>query len=172
MSNRGPPDRKLIQHLSSVENVHRTLSLAIDLSTVYGRENLPNRLEMYKFVHKQIGVKAEELEDIQNHPFLPQVYVKVKTEVTLIRGPEFSDVLPIKGVRINLESGALDHSAILTVIIKLAKILHHIGMQHKPFKLEHCIFPLNQNFLAERSFDLRTSGLWAQHASTAPLCYL
>ena len=26
--------------------------------------------------------------------------------------------------------------------------------------------------LAERSFDLRTSGLWAQHASTAPLCYL
>ena len=85
MSSRGPPDRKLVQHLSSVENVHRTLSLAIDLSTVYGRENLPNRLEMYKFVHKQIGVKAEELEDIQNHPFLPQVYVKVKTEATLIR---------------------------------------------------------------------------------------
>ena len=26
-------------------------------------------------------------------------------------------------------------------------------------------------FVAERSFDLRTSGLWAQHASTAPLCY-
>ena len=25
--------------------------------------------------------------------------------------------------------------------------------------------------LAERSFDLRTSGLWAQHASTAPLCF-
>ena len=25
-------------------------------------------------------------------------------------------------------------------------------------------------FVAERSFDLRTSGLWAQHASTAPLC--
>ena len=25
--------------------------------------------------------------------------------------------------------------------------------------------------IAERSFDLRTSGLWAQHASTAPLCY-
>ena len=24
--------------------------------------------------------------------------------------------------------------------------------------------------LAERSFDLRTSGLWAQHASIAPLC--
>ena len=27
-----------------------------------------------------------------------------------------------------------------------------------------------QVLLAERSFDLRTSGLWAQHASTAPLC--
>ena len=25
--------------------------------------------------------------------------------------------------------------------------------------------------LAERGFDPRTSGLWAQHASTAPLCY-
>ena len=29
-----------------------------------------------------------------------------------------------------------------------------------------------ENILAERSFDLRTSGLWAQHASTAPLCCL
>ena len=26
--------------------------------------------------------------------------------------------------------------------------------------------------IAERGFDPRTSGLWAQHASTAPLCYL
>ena len=26
------------------------------------------------------------------------------------------------------------------------------------------------DFLAERGFDPRTSGLWAQHASTAPLC--
>ena len=26
--------------------------------------------------------------------------------------------------------------------------------------------------LAERGFDPRTSGLWAQHASTAPLCWL
>ena len=25
--------------------------------------------------------------------------------------------------------------------------------------------------IAERGFDPRTSGLWAQHASTAPLCY-
>ena len=25
--------------------------------------------------------------------------------------------------------------------------------------------------LAERGFDPRTSGLWAQHASTAPLCF-
>ena len=25
--------------------------------------------------------------------------------------------------------------------------------------------------LAERDFDPRTFGLWAQHASTAPLCY-
>ena len=30
----------------------------------------------------------------------------------------------------------------------------------------------NVKDLAERGFDPRTSGLWAQHASTAPLCYL
>jgi hypothetical protein len=35
----------------------------------------------------------------------------------------------------------------------------------------HQILPLAEKQLAERSFDLRTSGLWAQHASTAPLCY-
>ena len=29
---------------------------------------------------------------------------------------------------------------------------------------------IEKKYLAERSFDLRTSGLWAQHASTAPLC--
>ena len=31
--------------------------------------------------------------------------------------------------------------------------------------------PGKKIFLAERGFDPRTSGLWAQHASTAPLCY-
>ena len=29
-----------------------------------------------------------------------------------------------------------------------------------------------KKLLAERDFDPRTSGLWAQHASTAPLCLL
>ena len=76
---------RLVQHLSSVENCHRVNSLAIDLSTVYSRDLLPNRLEMFKFVHKQLGVKAEELVDIQNHPFLPQVFVKVRTEAILER---------------------------------------------------------------------------------------
>ena len=28
-----------------------------------------------------------------------------------------------------------------------------------------------KNVLAERGFDPRTSGLWAQHASAAPLCF-
>ena len=77
--------QRLVQHLSSVENVHRTNSLAIDLSTIYGRDMVPNRLEMFKFVNKQLGLKAEELVDIQNHPFLPQVFVKVKTEAILER---------------------------------------------------------------------------------------
>ena len=29
-----------------------------------------------------------------------------------------------------------------------------------------------EKYLAERGFDPRTSGLWAQHASTAPLCFI
>ena len=29
---------------------------------------------------------------------------------------------------------------------------------------------MEKKLLAERGFDPRTSGLWAQHASTAPLC--
>ena len=29
----------------------------------------------------------------------------------------------------------------------------------------------NEMYVAERGFDPRTSGLWAQHASTAPLCF-
>ena len=62
--------------------------------------------------------------------------------------------LPIKEARLCLESGALDHSAILTLGNPMLKI---VTRQKKN--------------LAERSFDLRTSGLWAQHASTAPLCY-
>ena len=32
-------------------------------------------------------------------------------------------------------------------------------------------FGIEKKTLAERGFDPRTSGLWAQHASTAPLCY-
>ena len=28
----------------------------------------------------------------------------------------------------------------------------------------------NQAFIAESGFDSRTSGLWAQHATSAPLC--
>ena len=33
-------------------------------------------------------------------------------------------------------------------------------------------FLRKKKMLAERGFDPRTSGLWAQHASTAPLCSL
>ncbi len=54
----------------------------------------------------------------------------------------------------------------------------HLGIEPRTFGLEvqRAILCANGScwhkmFLAERSFDLRTSGLWAQHASTAPLCY-
>ena len=62
-----------------------------------------------------------------------------------------------------LESGALDHSAILTELTYLVKIYQSVFSMSK--------LNLDPKKLAERSFDLRTSGLWAQHASTAPLCY-
>ena len=39
----------------------------------------------------------------------------------LIRGPEFPCLLPMQEARLHLESGALDHSAILTVDMKVAK---------------------------------------------------
>ena len=78
-------NQKMVQHLSSVEYSHRTNSLAIDLSTIYGRENIPNRLEMFKFIDKQLGVKAQELVNIQDHPFLPLVFVKVENMVVLER---------------------------------------------------------------------------------------
>ena len=73
-------NQKLIQHLSSVENAHRKNTIAVDLSNIYGWDNMPNRLDMFKWVHKQLQVKAEELVEIQDSPFLPQVFVKVKSE--------------------------------------------------------------------------------------------
>ena len=59
------------------------------------------------------------------------------------------------------------------------KISSHLGIEPRTFGLEvqRAILCANgtnidgrTKLLAERSFDLRTSGLWAQHASTAPLC--
>ena len=77
-----------------------------------------------------------------------------------------------------LESGALDHSAILTSYCLAKQFATHLGIEPRTFGLEvqRAILCANgscwhKKFLAERSFDLRTSGLWAQHASTAPLCY-
>ena len=70
----------------------------------------------------------------------------------------------MKEARLCLESGALDHSAILTV--------EETGSQMFVMRKTCIIINKKEKNLAERSFDLRTSGLWAQHASTAPLCYL
>ena len=78
-------NRRWVQHLSSVQNCHRKNSLAIDLSTIYGRTNRPNQEDMCKFVHINMGIKEEEFKDIQFHPFLPQVFVKLATEQALIR---------------------------------------------------------------------------------------
>ena len=77
--------QKLVQHLSSVENAHRRNTIAIDLSNIFGRDAMPNRLDMFKFVHKKMGIKAEELLEIQSHPFLPQVFVKMKSEDVMVR---------------------------------------------------------------------------------------
>ena len=44
-----------------------------------------------------------------------------------MRGPEFSIALPIKRARLCLESGALDHSAILTCLAQL-EVYYYIAM--------------------------------------------
>ena len=41
----------------------------------------------------------------------------------------------------------------------------------KKQKIKKKKFNLKDRFVAEGSFDLPTSGLWAQHASSAPLCW-
>ena len=51
----------------------------------------------------------------------------------------------------------------------------HTSNVRRSLKLGECDSISNlegKKTLAERGFDPRTSGLWAQHASTAPLCYL
>ena len=50
----------------------------------------------------------------------------------------------------------------------------HTSNVRRSLKLGECDSISNlegKKTLAERGFDPRTSGLWAQHASTAPLCY-
>ena len=51
---------------------------------------------------------------------------------------------------------------------KVKKYLSEVGFEPTPTEVDCDL----KKHLAERSFDLRTSGLWAQHASTAPLCSL
>ena len=51
---------------------------------------------------------------------------------------------------------SLNSARVHTVIPSLLLQSQGMGTEIKP--------------LAERGFDPRTSGLWAQHASTAPLC--
>ncbi|WAQ98726.1 hypothetical protein MAR_023099 [Mya arenaria] len=45
-------------------------------------------------------------------------------------------------------------------------------LQVVPNDLNHCRAVRGHRNRRERGFDPRTSGLWAQHASTAPLCSL
>ena len=78
-------NRRLVQHLSSLEFFHRKNTLAIDLSPIQGRENRPNRKEMFSFITKQLGLKEEEIVAIQHHAFVPQVFLKVQSEDILGR---------------------------------------------------------------------------------------
>ena len=78
-------NRRLVQHLSSLEFFHRTNTLAIDLSPIQGRDNRPNRKEMFGFITKQLGLKEEEIVAIQHHAFVPQVFLKVQTEDILVK---------------------------------------------------------------------------------------
>ena len=133
-------NRRLVQHLSSVENFHRKNTIAIDLSTVFDKDLKPNKIEMYKFVHFQLELKAEELVDIQDHPFLPQVFIKLSSEEVLqkvedkiqqgvkMHGKELTlygwrcDV-PLTTVRINGANPDTTKERIVEVMTKYGKVV-------------------------------------------------
>ena len=102
----------------------------------------------------------------------------------LSRTKSLLSLLCIAEQELCLESGALDHSAILTSYWQPKQFLIHLGIEPRTFGLEvqrailcangSCYSAGTQKkaikkprrnekswFLAERSFDLRTSGLWA-----------
>ena len=57
-------------------------------------------------------------------------------------------------------------SKIISLSILFLFLLYHIFIS-----FEHPFVSFFKKVIAERGFDPRTSGLWAQHASTAPLCF-
>ena len=166
------------------------------------------------YIPNDILLQRQKLHPGHTGNVLPKVVAVRKGIRTpaLIRGPEISFLLPIRRQGFHLESGALDHSAILTSCNlwfcnsssaqgenDKSLFTSHLGIEPRTFGLEvqRAILCANGTWcqdrqsdqeisnglkmisraqkvkflLAERSFDLRTSGLWAQHASTAPLCY-
>ena len=79
----------------------------------------------------------------------------------------------------NSEMGA--HIEIIKKLYKIILILNllNLGVRSSPIESKQVywlFWPIvvkylkNKKRVAERGFDPRTSGLWAQHASTAPLC--
>ena len=56
-----------------------------------------------------------------------------------------------------------------TVLVNRKYMILQSACKRSPWKQIY-LWRHEKQRLAERSFDLRTSGLWAQHASTAPLC--
>lgn len=89
----------------------------------------------------------------------------------LIRGPEFSIQLPIMRVRYSPWVWRLRPLGHPDRVKLMWKILTSKTNGYIFWAEIKWIFNFWKKHLAERSFDLRTSGLWAQHASTAPLCY-
>ena len=89
----------------------------------------------------------------------------------LIRGPEFSIQLPIMRVRYSPWVWRLRPLGHPDRVKLMWKILTSKTNGYIFWAKIKWIFNFWKKHLAERSFDLRTSGLWAQHASTAPLCY-
>ena len=89
----------------------------------------------------------------------------------LIRGPEFSIQLPIMRVRYSPWVWRLRPLGHPDRVKLMWKILTSKTNGYIFWAKIKWIFNFWKKHLAERSFDLRTSGLWAQHASTAPLCF-
>ena len=115
-------------------------------------ENIGLWVDFYKFsnVYKKISAAETMSQALELSKKFKKEGSEGRHSFTLIRGPEFSHWPPIKEAKRSLESGALDHSAILTcwnLCTQTARYLQlkqsltkkassHLGIEPRTFGLE------------------------------------